>query len=102
MERLPSVCAAAARAVISSRESSPFSSPGELLLRGVLDPALFAPIANLITVRSDVFRVVCTARIPHPSDPADPGLFTAERRVEAVIDRSGGRIRVVSWKEIFE
>lgn len=99
---LPGVSAPAASAIISEREAGPFNSTGGLLLREAVSPAQFAPIANLVSVNSDVFRVICAARIPHPSDPEDLELFTARRSVEVVVDRSGGTLRVISWKELHE
>ncbi len=99
---LPGVCAPTASGIISKREEEPFNSIGGLLLRGAVPPAQFAPIANLVSVNSDVFRVICTASIPHPSDPEDPELFTARRSAEIIVDRSGGALRVISWKELHE
>ncbi len=99
---LPAVCPQKADMIINSRRTEYFTSVGELLARGVLTPAGFAPVANLVSVNSDVFRVICTARVPHPSDVRDPELFLAEKKVEAVADRSGGRLRILSWREINE
>ena len=96
MEGLPGIDNALELAIINDRA---FWEIGDICdpAGAGLSEAQFAPISNLITVCSDVFCIICTARAFDPI-----GEVAAEKKVEVIVVRSTSPIRILSWKEITE
>jgi hypothetical protein len=77
---------------------TPYTELGRVL--DDITAAEFAPISNLISVHSDVFKIICLAQTFDPL-----GEVVAEKKVEVIVDRSAlpsGPLRILSWKEITE
>jgi len=89
---LPGVTKELARATIAYRQnpSKAFKNIAEWLDAPGMNESIFIPLSSLITVRSYQFRAKSVARIE--------GL-TAQRTAEAVLDRSGDKVRALYWQE---
>ena len=100
LEALPWLSVAKATALYNSVHASPevpYRGLRYILADASIDADDFAPISNLVTVHSDIFRIICTAQALDPI-----GEVTAEKKVEVIVDRSSLPIKILSWKEITE
>ncbi len=88
-----------------------YENLGEVLDATGIDADDFYPISNLVSVHSDVFKIICLAQTIHDIngngayDSTD--IILAEKEVEVIVDRSSldtasGAIKIISWKEITE
>ena len=92
---LPGMDRALALAVVNRRGQAPFESVADLLdLEGMSIDA-FKRLCNLIAVRSDVFSVRAFGVVGGIERPVETHCC-----VRAVIDRTGDRIRLISWREL--
>ena len=92
----------------------PFSEIGGLCdsTGANLTESEFAKISNLITVRSDIFQIICTAVAVKDIDgnasyTEGTDIELAKKKIEVIVDRSplnvtNGAIKILSWKEITE
>lgn len=87
---LPDVSAATAARIVSTRseEQRSFQNIGELLDIQGISQETFIKIAELVTVRSDQFRVTSRAQIPE---------IRTTRTATAVLDRSGDTVKILYW-----
>lgn len=98
LEGLPGIDNALELAIINDlKTNGAFLEIGDILSVAGFNESIFAPISNLITVRSDVFKIYCTAQALDPI-----GEVVAEKKVEVIVDRSSLPIKILSWKEIME
>lgn len=93
-----------APAIINYRETTgPFDTRGKILAVPGIVPtdfdALAEPFSDLLTVRSDRFRIVSEGYIPDATNPI------AKRKIEVVVDRdyhddgTMGPIKILYWSE---
>lgn len=87
---LPDVSAATAARIVATRseEQRSYQNIGELLDIQGISQETFIKIAELVTVRSDQFRVTSRAEIPE---------IRTTRTATAVLDRSGETIKILYW-----
>ena len=90
LESVPGMRPEMAEAIIGQRGSQgDFTGVGELHRRSVLDDRRFEQVAEFLTVKSQVFRVVSEGRTP--------GGATAT--LEVIIDRGGQRVGILDWRQ---
>jgi DNA uptake protein ComE-like DNA-binding protein len=88
---LPQMTADAADTIVNYRVSAqgPFRSVGELLLSRTLDAKQFTAVAELVTVRSNVFTIESRGRTP----------WGISERITAIVDRRAQPIKVLYWHQ---
>jgi DNA uptake protein ComE-like DNA-binding protein len=92
---LPGVDRATALAIVNRRNAAPFESVADLLDVEGMNADAFKQLCNLIAVRSDVFSVRAFGVVGGGDRPVQTRCC-----VRAVIDRTGDRIRLTSWREL--
>ncbi len=86
---LPEMTEEAAQAIVSARESQPFTNLGEVLEVEQIDPPLFQAIANYVTVRSRSFRCVARGEVPQRRAVAE---------LTAIIEAGSSTPRIIYFK----
>ena len=111
LETLPGIDAPLAERLVATRASLDATSKGDLawpLTQGVLSPQQFAAIADKVTNRSLQWRIKVRAVIERLGGATAAGSATTEPRsdeppegllVDAIIDCSGPKVRVVGMYE---
>ena len=86
---LPEMDRETAGAIVNYRDSErgEFYTVGELLLSQTVTEAQFKALAELVTVRSNVFEIRSRGRTP----------WGVEQTIVAVVDRTGDSIRILYW-----
>ena len=100
LQALPGINAAEATQIIGN---TPYQKIGDVIDGTVITPEIFEKIANLITVRSDIFEVIIQAeRIIDKNKDSnfDPGdKVVAKKKIRAIVDRSTTPVTVILMKE---
>ena len=88
---LPEIDDKTARNIIAYRDSErgPFYSVGELVLAEIVTEKQFKAIAEMTTVRSNVFVITSRGRTP----------WGIEQTIVAVVDRSADPVRILYWRQ---
>jgi type II secretory pathway component PulK len=92
---LPGMDQALAQAVVSRRGQGPFESVADLLDLEGMSVDAFKGLCERVAVRSDVFSVRSFGVVGGIDGPVGTHCC-----VRAVIDRTGERIRLTSWREL--
>ncbi|MBI1884500.1 MAG: helix-hairpin-helix domain-containing protein [Chlamydiae bacterium] len=90
---LPGIASSLSSNIISYRETDPFNQIQEITSASSVGESTFEPISNLITVRSDVYRIIIRSeRIMDidgdgiENDPSDSSVSTAS--LDTIVDRN--------------